>query len=120
MSSAPMRATAGLTPFNAAGWYQEHEQLSYAFVVAIAKASIDSSRAARIAAEHAHDALLQHAQLILGSAAPVVLTRDGKHTIPYKEVADLRARVRVLSAELAALRAQTEPRSTLPNPKVQP
>ena len=54
--------------------------------------------------EQAHSDIKSHTQKIAGNAVPTVLTRDGNHTIAYEQLAEARAKVQVLTAELAQAR----------------
>ena len=53
----------------------------------------------------AHSALLAHAAIINGGNGPVLLSRNGEYRIPFERLAAARAKVKVLEAENARLRA---------------
>lgn len=88
---------------NTAAWYEEHAQLSYDLQLAAVRAASDQASEAEVA--KAHSALLAHAAIINGGSSPVLLAKDGVHPIPYERLAAARAKIKVLEAEVARLRA---------------
>lgn len=89
-------------------WYEQHVALLHQFLHrtlrAIASTPARRNRRLMQSLEQAHAELKRHAHMIAGDAAPRVLSRDGKHSIPYERLAESRAKVQVLSAELAQAR----------------
>ena len=88
---------------NTAAWYEEHAQLCYDLQVAAVRAASNQASEAEVA--KAHSALLAHAAIINGGSSPVLLAKDGIHTIPFERLAAARAKIKVLEAENARLRA---------------
>ncbi|MCT6720640.1 hypothetical protein [Acidovorax sp. K2F] len=89
-----------------AAWYEEHAQLCYDLQVAAVRAvraASDQDAEAEVAKAHA--ALLAHAAIINGGSGPVLLAKDGVHPIPFERLAAARAKIKVLEAENARLRA---------------
>ncbi|MGE8319068.1 MAG: hypothetical protein ACN6O3_10005 [Comamonas sp.] len=86
-------------------WYEQHEALCHHLLHTVAKAMITHTDEALREAGQAHGAVRRHAQLIAGAAVPIVLTRDGRHTIAYEQLAEARAKVTILQEELQAARA---------------
>ena len=86
-----------------AAWYEEHAQLCYDLQVAAVRAASDQASEAEVA--KAHSALLAHAAIINGGSSPVLLAKDGVHPIPFERLAAARAKIKVLEAENARLRA---------------
>ena len=86
-----------------AAWYEEHAQLCYDLQVAAVRAASDREAEADVAKAHA--ALLAHAAIINGGSGPVLLSRNGEYRIPFERLAAARAKVKVLEAENARLRA---------------
>lgn len=84
-------------------WYEEHAQLCYDLQVAAVRAA--SEPGAEAAVGEAHAALLAHAAIINGGSGPVLLAKDGVHPIPFERLAAARAKIKVLEAENARLRA---------------
>lgn len=101
-SPAVLRMSTPPTVVNPAVWYEEHAQLCYDLQVAAVRAARDSTAEAEVG--KAHSALLAHAAIINGGAEPVLLAKDGIHTIHYEELALARAKVRALEHEVAELR----------------
>ena len=88
---------------NTAAWYEEHVQLCYDLQAAAVRAVHDQGAEAEVGKAHA--ALLAHAAIINGGSGPVLLAKDGIHTIPFERLAAARAKIKVLQAENARLRA---------------
>lgn len=88
---------------NTAAWYEEHAQLCYDLQVAAVRAASDRASESEVA--KAHSALLAHAAIINGGSSPVLLAKDGVHPIPFERLAAARAKIKVLEAEVARLRA---------------
>ena len=96
------------SPIDGSTWYDEHERLSYDLIATMARANAGPITALgkhnrQVTAAQA--ALLAHARLISGAQEPILLAKDGVHTIPFQKLADARAQAQVLEAELAKLRA---------------
>lgn len=90
-----------------AAWYEEHAQLCYELQLAAVRTGGPGKDAATEAAvDKAHTALLTHAAIIHGCSEPVLLAKDGLHAIPYEKLAQARAKVQVLTAELAQAREE--------------
>ena len=53
----------------------------------------------------AHSALLAHAAIINGGSGPVLLAKNEEYHIPFERLAVARAKIKVLEAENARLRA---------------
>ena len=107
-SSAIAALATPPTRIDGGAWFDEHERLSYALLYAVARGNIGPIAAL---GQHdrevtaAHTALLAHARLISGVPEPILLARDGVHTIDYRKLSDARAKIQVLEEELAKLRA---------------
>ena len=86
-------------------WYEQHVALLHQFLYrtlwAIAKSPARRNTKLVKILEQAHSDIKSHTQKI---AVPTVLTRDGNHTIAYEQLAEARAKVQVLTAELAQAR----------------
>ncbi len=102
MSPAVLRMSTPPSVVNPAVWYEEHAQLCYDLQVAAVRAARDTT--AEAAVGKAHAALLAHAAIITGGAVPVLLAKDGIHTIPFERLAAARAKIKVLEAENFRLR----------------
>jgi len=91
-------------------WYEQHVALLYQFLhrtlgaIANTPAKRNSKLVQRLGEAHAE--LRQHALKIAGDAVPTVLSRDGNYPIPYERLAESRAKVQVLTAELAQAREE--------------
>ena len=87
---------------DAQDWYIQHASLVHDLIYATVTATRApvGTTGANVEAHKAQQALIRHAALITQGHPPVVVTRDGKHTIAYEELADARAKVKVLTAEL--------------------
>lgn len=86
-------------------WYEQHEALCHHLLHMVAKALVTHTDEALLEAGQAHGAVRRHAQLMAGAAVPIVLTRDGRHTIAYEQLAEARAKVTILQKELQTARA---------------
>lgn len=89
-------------------WYEQQEALSYSLLHLAVKAAgqpIGNIKTAQDV-DRAHAALLEHSRQIAGNHLPLLLAKDGVHTIPYERLAEARAKVQVLLAENAELRAK--------------
>lgn len=107
-TAAATAPAAAPTAIDGATWYTEHERLSYDLVTTMARANVGPITALgkhnrQVTA--AQVALLAHARLISGAQEPILMARDGIHIIDYRKLADARAQIQVLEAELAKLRA---------------
>ena len=105
LPSSTAEAKLGTVPsvVDTAAWYEEHAQLCYDLQVAAVRASRDPNAEAEVG--KAHSALLAHAAIINGGNGPVLLSRNGEYRIPFERLAAARAKVKVLEAENARLRA---------------
>ena len=89
-------------------WYEQQEALSYSLLHLAVKAAgqpIGNMKAAQDV-DRAHAALLEHSRQIAGNHLLLLLAKDGVHTTPYERLAEARAKVQVLLAENAELRAK--------------
>ena len=86
-----------------AAWYEEHAQLCYDLQVAAVRAVSDQHAEAEVGKAHA--ALLAHAAIINGGSGPVLLAKNEEYRIPFERLAVARAKIKVLEAENARLRA---------------
>lgn len=102
MSTAEAKLGTAPTVVDTAAWYEEHVQLCYDLQAAAVRAARAPGAEAEVG--KAHSTLLAHAELINGSSGPVLLARDGIHTIPFERLAAARAKIKVLEAENARLR----------------
>ena len=94
LSAAPLPV-----PMDAQAWYIQHVALVHDLIYATVNATrVPADTGAQ--ATLAQQALTKHAALITQSHPPVVVTRDGQHTIAYDELGEARAKVKVLKAEL--------------------
>ena len=105
LPSSTAEAKLGTVPsvVDTAAWYEEHAQLCYDLQAAAVRASRDPNAEAEVG--KAHSALLAHAAIINGGNGPVLLSRNGEYRIPFERLAAARAKVKVLEAENARLRA---------------
>jgi len=91
-------------------WYEQHVALLHQFLYralwAIAKSPARRNTKLVKSLEQVHSDLKNHTRKIAGNAVPTVLTRDGNHTIAYEQLAEARAKVQVLTAELAQAREE--------------
>lgn len=88
-------------------WIDAHEDLSYHLVHIAVKGAGQpgNDHAANTAVGDALTQLMDHARLITNRPRPLLLAKDGVHMIPYERLAESRAKVQVLTAENAELRA---------------
>ena len=91
------------TVVDTAAWYEEHAQLCYDLQVAAVRAVSDQHAEAEVGKAHA--ALLAHAAIINGGSGPVLLAKNEEYRIPFERLAVARAKIKVLEAENARLRA---------------
>ena len=105
LPSSTAEAKLGTVPsvVDTAAWYEERAQLCYDLQAAAVRASRDPNAEAEVG--KAHSALLAHAAIINGGNGPVLLSRNGEYRIPFERLAAARAKVKVLEAENARLRA---------------
>lgn len=102
--------TAAPEVIDVSAWYEQHIALLHQFLhctlrtIGKTPAKRDTKLLQRL--DEAHAELTRHAALIAGDAIPTVLSRDGKHPIPYERLAEARAKIQVLTAELAQTRAE--------------
>lgn len=108
-------AEAEPVPVDAHAWFSQHEILTFDFITAVVRTSLVSTDAARVTAYRAHEELLQHAKLVLGEQVPIVLAKDGRHIIEYRELATARAKVRALQEENDRLRDALAAQSAVPD-----
>lgn len=103
MSTAEAKLGTVPTVVDTAAWYEKHAQLCYDLQAAAVRAVRDPNAEAEVGKAHA--ALLAHAAIINGGSGPVLLAKDGVHPIPFERLATARAKIKVLEAENARLRA---------------
>ena len=103
MSTAEAKLGTVPTVVDTSAWYEAHAQFCYDLQVAAVRAA--SEPGAEAAVGEAHAALLAHAAIINGGSGPVLLAKDGVHPIPFERLAAARAKIKVLEAENARLRA---------------
>lgn len=103
MSTAEAKLGTVPTVVDTAAWYEAHAQLCYDLQVAAVRAALDAKAEPEV--HKAHSALLAHAAIINGGFSPVLLAKDGAHPIPFERLAAARAKIKVLEAENARLRA---------------
>lgn len=103
MSTAEAKLGTVPTVVDTAAWYEEHAQLCYDLQVAAVRAANDRGAEAEVGKAHA--ALLAHAAIINGGSEPVLLSKNGEYRIPFERLAAARAKIKVLEAENARLRA---------------
>ncbi len=89
-------------------WVDEHEVLAYQLVHITVKGAKqqENDHVTTATVDHALAQLMDHAHLITNKPRPLLLAKDGVHTIPYERLAEARAKVQVLLAENAELRAK--------------
>lgn len=92
-----------------AEWYERHEHFLNSLLHMSARA-VRNSQAEFSAADSkliadAFDALRAHAKVLARDNIPIVLTRDGKRTIPFDQLTKVRAEVHALRFELNEARA---------------
>ncbi|WP_027996006.1 hypothetical protein [Simplicispira psychrophila] len=89
-------------------WVDDHEALAYQLVHITVKGAgqQENVRVTSAAVDHALAQLMNHAHLITNKPRPLLLAKDGVHTIPYERLAEARAKVQVLLVENAELRAK--------------
>ncbi len=114
---APSPAAA----FDMTAWYEEHvaqlHQALYLAVKGLTAPGVAQDAALLKRLGDAHAELQQHAGLAASAAVPYVLAKDGKRFIPYSSLAEARAKVKVLTTELALARAEIAARSASLQPK---
>ncbi len=103
MSTAEAKLSTVPTVVDTAAWYEAHAQLCYDLQVAAVRAASEPGTGAAVG--EAQAALLAHAAIINGGSGPVLLAKDGVHPIPFERLAVARAKIKVLEAENARLRA---------------
>lgn len=93
-------------------WYEQHIALLHQLLHHALKvvASTPSKQNVKLVQRlgDAHSDLKQHAALVAGNAISTVLSRDGKYPIPYDKLAEARAKVQVLTAELTQAREEAD------------
>ena len=108
----PKTASAALAAvpevIDLSAWYEQHIAMLHQFLHRALKvvANTPSKRNAKLVKliGTTHAELTLHTRKIAGDAIPVVLSRDGKNPIPFERLAEARAKVQVLTAELAQAR----------------
>ena len=103
MSTAEAKLGTVPTAVDTASWYEAHAQLCYDLQVAAVRAVSDQHAEAEVGKAHA--ALLAHAAIINGGSGPVLLAKNEEYRIPFERLAVARAKIKVLEAENARLRA---------------
>ena len=106
-AAARLADTRQVIEIDTAAWLEHHVALCHHFQYMTVKAAWAPAgdKAAIAEANRAFELLQEHARVIHGGTDIVVLAKDALHTVPYSVVAELRAKVRVLEAENARLRA---------------
>lgn len=86
-------------------WLEHHAALCHHLLYAVVKAALApaSDKTADAEVTTAFRLLHEHARVINGGVDPVLLTKDGLHTIPYEELAVARAKVQALERERESL-----------------
>lgn len=93
-------------------WYEQHVALLHQFlhralkVVANTPSRRNTQLIQRLGETHAE--LMQHTRKIAGDAIPAVLSRDGQYLIQFDRLAEARAKVKALTAELALAREEMD------------
>ncbi|WP_311221371.1 MULTISPECIES: phosphotransferase [unclassified Acidovorax] len=104
-------------------WFEQHtallHQLLHHAVSVVASSSSRHDKRLLEQLGQTHADLHAHTLKIAGPAVPKVLSRDGKHPIPFQRLAEARAKVQVLTNELAELEAleSWQPRFDVMSPK---
>lgn len=92
-----------------AAWYERHEHflnsLQHMSTRAVRNSQVEFSAVDAKHIADAFDALRAHAKVLARDNIPIVLTRDGKHTIPFDQLTKVRAEVHALRFELNEARA---------------
>jgi len=110
MSSAETQMATIPTVVDTAAWYEQHIAMLHQFlhrdlsVVANTPAKRNTKLVRLMGV--AHTELQQHTRKIAEGAIPTVLSRDGNYPIPYEKLAESRAKVQVLTDELAKAREE--------------
>lgn len=96
-------------------WLEHHAALCHHLLYTVVKAAQvpASDRTPDAEVKTAFHLLHEHARVINGGTDPVVLTKDGLHTIPYEELAVARAKVRALERERESLLSIVEMQRTV-------
>lgn len=93
-------------------WYEQHVALLHQFlhralkVVANTPSRRNTQLIQRFGETHAE--LMQHTRKIAGDAIPAVLSRDGQYLIQFDRLAEARAKVKALTAELTLAREEMD------------
>ena len=103
MSIAEAKLSTVPTVVDTSAWYEDHAQLCYDLQAAAARAARDPNAEAEVG--KARSALLAHAAIINGGSGPVLLAKNEEYRIPFERLAAARAKIKVLEAENARLRA---------------
>ena len=110
MSSAETQMATIPIVVDTAAWYEQHIAMLHQFlhralsVVANTPAKRNTKLVRLMGV--AHTELQQHTRKIAEGAIPTVLSRDGNYPIPYEKLAESRAKVQVLTDELAKAREE--------------
>lgn len=93
-------------------WTDALEALAYQLVYVSVKGArqLELDRAANDAVTQALAQIMDHARSLCGTPRPLLIAKDGVRVIEYEKLAEARAKVQVLTAELA--RASEVPAST--------
>ncbi|QIL81012.1 hypothetical protein G7047_14735 [Diaphorobacter sp. HDW4A] len=98
-------------PVDLTVWYEEHDarlyHLLHMLAKALARASVDLDDELSDLVAGAYGDVRSHAKQLVGNSIPIVLAKDRKHTIDYDELAEARAKIRILTFELNELRGKT-------------
>ena len=92
-----------------AAWYERHEHLTHRLVHMMSRGrrniAVEFSAEDAKLIDDAYTALRAHAKFLARDSLPLLLTRDGKHTIPFDRLTEARAKVHALTFELSEARA---------------
>lgn len=90
-----------------ADWLVDHEALCFALQHAAVRAAAlpGNARLPAATVEIAHARLVEHARILVDMPRPVIVASNGYNFIPYERLAEARAKVTVLQAELESTRA---------------
>ncbi|OGA63041.1 MAG: hypothetical protein A2710_26445 [Burkholderiales bacterium RIFCSPHIGHO2_01_FULL_64_960] len=86
-------------------WLEHHAALCHHLLYTVVRSALApaSDKTADAEVTTAFRLLHEHARVINGGVDPVLLTKDGLHTIPYEELAVARAKVQALERERESL-----------------
>lgn len=89
-------------------WIDEHQALAYRLMHITVKSTRQqgNTHVTSATADQVLGQLIDHARLITNKPRPLLVAKDGVQTIPYERLAEAQAKVQVLLAENAELRAE--------------